>query len=92
MIKKLLPKVKDLFEQRVHEATNQPGCRRVELLTTIDADYHVIQAYWESQEAFKAWRSSDAFQNAHADLPPDLFAGPNQLELYELTTEINTNQ
>lgn len=78
----------ELFVSRTRTVERPPGLQRVELLRPLEADEYVIQAYWDSREAFEDWRSSNAFQLAHKDLPADMFAGSNELDLYELT-ELN---
>lgn len=78
-----------LFKERASLAADRAGLQRVELLRPIDADTYVIQAYWESRDAFERWRTSEDFETAHADLPDDLFTGPNHLEIHELSGEYN---
>jgi heme-degrading monooxygenase HmoA len=73
-----------LFEERSGMAAERDGLRRLELLQPVEAETYVIQAYWESWDAFERWRASADFETAHADLPDDLFSGPNQLEIHEL--------
>lgn len=73
----------DLFEARLEEIRGRPGLEQVEILRAVEEDRFVIQAYWGSAEAFEQWRGSEAFREAHADLPEELFAEPNRLELYE---------
>lgn len=77
-----------LFEQRTQLASEQPGFEGLELLRSVDDPSYVIQAYWDSRESFEAWRSSEAFESAHADLPADLFEGPNELRLYEVVMDL----
>lgn len=76
------------FEEQSEGIRDRPGFQGVELLSPVDADYHVIQAYWDSREAFEQWRNSRDFEEAHADIPDELFDGDNQLEIYERKLEI----
>lgn len=75
-------------EEQSEDIRDRPGFQGVEVLSPIDADYHVIQAYWESREAFDRWRNSRDFEKAHADIPAELFDGDNELEIYERTLEV----
>lgn len=73
----------ELFEERTNQLSRRAGFEKVELLESVDADHYVIHAYWESNDAFEQWRESDAFRDAHADLPPEMFAGSNRIESFE---------
>lgn len=81
----------ELFEERVAQIRGRPGLKRVEILRHCDGDEFVVQAYWESRDAFEQWRDSDDFVAAHADLPSEMFLGGNRLEIYELAAEIEPN-
>ena len=76
-----------LFDERASMAMDRVGLRRLEPLRPVEANTYVIQAYWESRDAFERWRASDDFKTAHAGLPTDLFTGANQLEVHELAVE-----
>jgi heme-degrading monooxygenase HmoA len=73
-----------LFEERLPRIRSRSGLREVEILGSVDTNEFVIKAYWESREAFEQWRNSEDFETAHADLPTEMFTGPNQLDIYEL--------
>lgn len=73
----------ELFEERTDQLSRRAGFEKVELLEPVDADHYIIHAYWESSDAFDEWRESSAFEDAHADLPSEMFAGSNRLESYE---------
>lgn len=81
-----------LFEERVEQIRARSGLKEVEILRPVDADQYVVQAYWESREAFEQWRTSEDFRAAHADLPSEMFTGPNQLDIYELAMNIKTER
>ena len=52
--------------------------------------YYLVQTYWESEQAFWDWTSSESFRKAHSNRPPaEMFAGPNVLEIHDvaMTTE-----
>lgn len=76
----------DRFTEQLDQVTGRPGLHQVELLEEVKSDHYVILAHWESEEAFEAWRESEAFQQTHADLPGEMFDGPNQLDRYEVLT------
>lgn len=80
----------ELFEERVEQLRGRTGLEKVEILRQLDGRQYVIQAYWESRDAFERWRNSEDFEAAHANLPSEMFSGPNHLEIYELTREIET--
>lgn len=76
-----------LFEERSGMAVNRAGLHRLYLLRPIEAHTYVIQAYWESRDAFEEWRASEDFKMAYADLPNGLFTGPNHLGVHDLWLE-----
>lgn len=80
----------DLFEERIDRMRRRAGFERVELLAPVDTDHYIIQAYWESSAAFERWRESNAFREAHADLPLAMFDGSNQVETYERAVTVET--
>ncbi|QIO23808.1 antibiotic biosynthesis monooxygenase [Haloarcula sp. JP-L23] len=75
----------EVFEERVAQLRGRSGLERVEILRQREGNQFVVQAYWESRDAFEQWRDSDDFVDAHADLPSEMFTGPNRLEIYDLT-------
>ncbi len=47
--------------------------------------YYLVQSYWESEQAFWDWTSSESFRKAHSERPnPKMFAGANILEIHEV--------
>ncbi|MCD0169006.1 antibiotic biosynthesis monooxygenase [Deinococcus sp. 23YEL01] len=82
----------DAFEQRFRDRAGlvdgMPGFIANHVLRpTRDGDPFVVLTFWESQEAFEAWTTSDAFRQGHArsgTLPKDAFSGPNVLEIHEV--------
>lgn len=80
----------ELFEDRVDQLRGRPGLTKVEILRSFDGDEYVVQAYWESRDAFEQWRDSEDFEAAHADLPTEMFTGSNHLEVYELESTVRT--
>jgi len=83
---------RELFEERVEQIQERSGLINVEILKPIDAEEYVVQAYWDSREAFDQWHDSDDFREAHANLPAEMFTGANQLDIYELVMTTNTDQ
>jgi heme-degrading monooxygenase HmoA len=81
-----------LFEERLDQIRARSGLREVEILRSVDTDEFVINAYWESREAFEQWRNSEDFETAHADLPTEMFTGPNRLDVYELELSFRTGR
>jgi len=82
----------ELFIERFGDTETQPGLETVEILQPLDADHFVVQSYWRSRETFEQWRNSEAFEEAHADLPSEMFVGSPALDLYELTVVTGPGQ
>jgi len=73
------------FRTRRGLVDGQPGFIRNMVLRPLKGEFHVVMTFWESREAFEAWTKSDAFQQAHARVPPPgMFNGHGELELYEV--------
>ena len=50
--------------------------------------YYLVQTYWETEEAFWKWTSSDSFRAAYGDRPPpEMFVGRNVLEIHQVILE-----
>lgn len=76
------------FSQGTGNVTEQPGFVKFEVLSPIDADTHVAMTYWESEEDFRAWTETEAFQEAHSDRPPEgMFESHPNLEIHEVAFE-----
>jgi len=73
------------FQKRAKKVDAMKGFVRNEVLRPVESDYYVILTYWEDQESFKAWTTSEEFKEAHKSRPPaDMFAGPNVFEMHEV--------
>jgi heme-degrading monooxygenase HmoA len=73
------------FAGRAGRVEERPGCLRMELLRPEEGDVYVVRTYWRDYEAFRAWTESEDFRQAHADPPPpEMFAGPNQMEIHRV--------
>jgi heme-degrading monooxygenase HmoA len=95
----------DRFRNRAHLIDSAPGFIKNQVLrpvrrrfnhdtgeweATAETGYHLVQTYWESEEAFWSWTRSEAFRIAHSRRPPaEIFAGPSVLEVHQviLSTE-----
>ena len=93
------------FKKRAHLIENSPGFVKNLVLRPVkrrlnhktgayeesrDQGFHLVQTYWESEQAFWDWTRSESFRAAHSNRPPaEMFAGPNVLEIHEIiqTTE-----
>lgn len=70
----------------LHEA---PGFLDFHLLRGESTDEYTLfasHATWESEAAFAAWTTSEAFRKAHqqaAQTPRDFYVGPPRLEVFE---------
>jgi heme-degrading monooxygenase HmoA len=73
------------FKGRAGLVDGMHGFIKNYVLRPIDSDYYVVQTYWESWEAFKAWTESEAFKKAHSSRPPkEMFSGKNVFEMHEV--------
>jgi heme-degrading monooxygenase HmoA len=63
-----------------------PGFIDMQVLRPTEGRTYVVLTRWQSQEAFKAWTSSEAFIAAHRKQTPGLAEGRPSLEVYEVFT------
>lgn len=65
------------FAARAGSVDQQPGFEEFMLLRPVAGDdrYFVVTR-WESEEAFQAWRSGEAFRHQHRDTHEDGGSGP----------------
>ena len=95
----------DRFKKRAHLIDKSPGFVKNLVLRPVqrrfdhktgayvekeEQGYYLVQTYWETEEAFWEWTTSESFRAAHSNRPPaEMFAGPNVLEIHEViqTTE-----
>jgi heme-degrading monooxygenase HmoA len=55
------------FASRAGEVDKTPGFQAFELLRPVEGeDRYFVYTRWDSQEAFKAWTESRAFEHGHA--------------------------
>jgi heme-degrading monooxygenase HmoA len=78
------------FEQtfigRDRAVDKMPGFIDMQVLRPTEGRTYVVLTRWQSQEAFKAWTSSEAFIAAHRKQTPGLAEGRPSLEAYEVFT------
>jgi heme-degrading monooxygenase HmoA len=65
------PERRDMLEQRfarrAGEVDRTPGFQAFELLRPVEGeDRYFVYTRWDSQEAFRAWTESQAFEHGHA--------------------------
>lgn len=59
--------LEERFRNRAGEVEKVPGFQRFQLLRpTDDSDRWFVVTWWDSEEAFESWLSSDAFSKGHA--------------------------
>jgi heme-degrading monooxygenase HmoA len=74
----------DRFRTRRGLVDGHPGFIRNMVLRPIKASTFIVLTFWESEEHFRAWTKSDAFQEAHSRVPPkEMFKGHSELEIHE---------
>jgi len=45
---------------------------------------YLVQTWWESEQAFWDWTSSESFRASHAEKPPpEMYGGPAEMEIHE---------
>jgi len=94
------PEFREAFEERfrnrAREVDRMPGFVRTWVLRPVDPEgVYVVLTVWESEEAFEAWRQSEAFQRAHARssaLPHQAFSGPSSVERYHVVLSSEEEQ
>lgn len=78
------------FEQtfigRDRAVDKMQGFIDMQVLRPVEGRTYVVLTRWQSQEAFKAWTSSEAFIAAHRKQTPGLAEGRPSLEVYEVFT------
>ncbi len=77
-----------VWSERESYLDDVPGFQRFHLLRGAPQDDHTLflsHSQWESQEAFQAWRKSDAFRKAHGQsaMPKGLILGHPHFEGYQ---------
>lgn len=76
------------FEQtfigRDRAVDKMQGFIDMQVLRPTEGRTYVVLTRWQSQEAFKAWTTSEAFIAAHRKQTPGLAEGRPSLEVYEV--------
>ncbi len=61
------PELESRFAARAGAVENQPGFEGFQLLRPVSGgDRYFVMTWWESEEAFAAWMSSQDFAKGHA--------------------------
>src|SRR3954468_11241702 len=64
--------LEERFARRAAEVETMPGFLGFELLRPVEGETrYFVYTRWESEEAFRAWVSSDAFTRGHAQAARD---------------------
>ncbi|WP_116473776.1 antibiotic biosynthesis monooxygenase family protein [Zobellella maritima] len=79
----------EVWKNRDSYLDTVPGFQGFHLLQGPSNEEYTLfssHASWESRQHFDDWTRSDAFRKAHANAgtPRDIFAGPPQLECFEV--------
>ena len=74
------------FTERDRAVDRMPGFIDLQVLRPAEGRTYVVLTRWQSQEAFKAWTSSEAFIAAHRKQTPGLAESRPTLEIYEVFT------
>ena len=75
------------FEQAGGRMKDVPGCLEYQFLMPTEGDEIVVYTKWESEDAYKAWLSGDAFSKAHANANPN---SPVKSELRTYTVKFHS--
>lgn len=74
------------FIGRDRAVDKMPGFIDMQVLRPSEGRTYVVLTRWQSQEAFKAWTTSEAFIAAHRKQTPGLAESRPSLEVYEVFT------
>jgi heme-degrading monooxygenase HmoA len=74
------------FIGRDRAVDKMPGFIDMQVLRPSEGRTYVVLTRWQSQEAFTAWTTSEAFIAAHRKQTPGLAEGRPSLEVYEVFT------
>jgi heme-degrading monooxygenase HmoA len=74
------------FVGRDRAVDKMPGFIDMQVLRPTEGRTYIVLTRWQSQEAFKAWTSSEAFIAAHRKQTPGLAEARPALEVYEVFT------
>ena len=79
------------FAERLGLVDKMDGFVAYRLLRPTKEDQpYVVLTFWESEEQFRAWTTSDEFREQHKKerrLGPETFTGPVQLEVHQIAQE-----
>jgi len=86
----------ETFEERLrmsHGIEDRPGFRGMTVLAPVDAEGHVTMTFWETREAYEAWRESTAFESAHEEASAErAFKNENTVEVHEVAINRSTTE
>lgn len=81
------------FQNRARKIENEPGFVAIRVCRPLNSDTYVIITLWDTEEAFKNWKESKAYNHAHkkrgTDMgidkqKPQIFPRPSFVEMYHL--------
>jgi heme oxygenase (mycobilin-producing) len=83
------------FAARAHAVENMPGFEGFELLRPVSGEQrYFVYTRWESEEAFRNWRESEAFERGHAEAragAPTVAHGAKLLE-FEVVQQLSATE
>ena len=98
----------DRFRNRAHLIDKSPGFIKNLVLRPVqrrfnhktgefedssEQGYFLVQTYWETEQHFWDWTSSESFRVAHSKrAPAEMFAGPAVLEVHEVALSTERNE
>lgn len=90
------PELERRFAERAGEVEKMSGFEGFELLRPEDGDSpYYVYTRWESEEAFIAWVSSDAFKKGHRqasrEQAPESVSHASKLLSFEVVQRVNAN-
>lgn len=79
------------FQERSGLVDTMPGFVAYRLLRPAKPDQpYIVLTFWESEDHFRAWTSSEEFREQHRSertLSAEAFTGPVQLEIHQVVQE-----
>jgi len=76
------------FLERSRAIENEPGFVAFRLLRPIKSDTYIVMTQWNGPHSFEAWKSSRAFESAHAKR--DDSSGVSQQNIFSAASYVTT--
>lgn len=80
------------FIERIKKVESFPGFIAFRLLRPLTSDTYIVMTMWEDEEAYKGWKGSSAFSEAHSQAiqsteSTSVFSGPSYVSVFVMVDE-----